>query len=182
MSMDEKFKKIAADPESIKTIFNDLANGGSLITLAQTWEVRYSDLIRWIYEDESRKKLYLAAIDAKQEWAVARLLHEITNISFVDIRKIFNDDHSLKPPHEWPDDVAAAIAGLDVEETFDYEDKKKVQTGWIKKVKLNDKLKAIEMLGRDLGRFVTKHEVTGKLTLEDLVAKANSNDKDQKTQ
>lgn len=160
---------VTSCPDSMDTIFAHLANGGDLITLAQLWNVRYSDLIGWLNEDEGRKKRLMEALTAQQEWAVARLLHEIKKISFIDIRKIFNDDHTIKPPKEWPDDVAAAVAGIEMLEEFEGTGDQRQQVGWTKKLKLIDKLKALELLGKDLGRFVNRTEVSGKVTLEDLV-------------
>jgi len=157
------------DPKTIDTIFDNIANGGSLIDLCELWNCSYVLILRWIYDDVERTKRYQAALDARNEWIVQRLLGELKSLAFVDVRKIFDDNHALLPPDKWPADVARAIAGLDVTEEFDYEDSKKVHTGYLKKVKFYDKLKSIELLGKDLGRFIQKHEVSGKLTLEDLV-------------
>lgn len=172
----ERLTRLKAAPGTMIEIFGHLANGGSLINLCQMWSVRYSDIIYWINEDAARKKLYTEALIAQQEWSINRLLQELRAISFVDIKQIFNEDHSLKPPSEWPDDVAAALAGIEVDEIWEMQESensrkmKKVQIGETKKVKLFDKLKALEMLGRDLGRFTQKIEHSGKLTLEDLVS------------
>lgn len=175
-SLDERTSELQSDPGTMLTIFKHLANGGSLINLCKTWDVRYSDFMLWINQDEGRKKLYHEGLEAQQAWAVDRLLQEIRAISFIDIRLIFNEDHSLKPPSEWPDDVAAALAGIEVDEIWEMQPQedsnrmRKVQIGETKKIKLLDKLKALEMLGRDLGRFTQKIEHSGKLTLEDLVS------------
>ena len=45
-----------------------------------------------------------------------RVLKEIARPAFLDIRKAFNADGSLKPIHDLDDDTAAAIAGLEVSE------------------------------------------------------------------
>lgn len=169
-SLDERTSELQSDPGTMLTIFKHLANGGSLINLCKTWDVRYSDFMLWINQDEGRKKLYHEGLEAQQAWAVDRLLQEIRAISFIDIRQIFNEDHSLKPPSEWPDDVAAALAGIEVNELQEHDGQKMVKIGEVKKIKLLDKLKALEMLGRDLGRFTQKIEHSGKLTLEDLVS------------
>lgn len=166
------------DPKTIDTIFAHIANGGSLIDLCSTWRVRFSDIMDWIYTDESRRKRYEDALEASKSWMISRLLQELRALSFIDVRKVFNDDHSLKPPSEWPDDVAAAISSIEVSEEWDKdEDNNRVKIGEIKKLKVYDKLRAIEMLGRDLGRFVNKVEHSGKLTLEDLITSSKDEKK-----
>lgn len=167
--LDLRTSEIINDPNTIDVIFKHLANGGSLINLCKTWNVRYSDIIFWIHQSDERKKAYHEGLEAQKAWGIERLLQEIRSISFVDIRKIFNEDHSLKPPSEWPDDVAAAIAGIETDELFEGMGKERSRVGETKKIKMFDKLKALEMLGKDLGRFTQKIEHSGKLTLEDLV-------------
>jgi phage terminase small subunit len=45
-----------------------------------------------------------------------RVLREIANVAFLDPRRIFAEDGSLLSPHEWPDDIAAAVSSIDVVE------------------------------------------------------------------
>lgn len=172
MNRRQRFEVIKADPETPDIIYRHMANGGSLITYCEMMNVDFCDVTKWL--NAEHMEVFNNANEALRQWEIHRLLQEIKAISFVDIRKIFNEDHSLKSPSEWPDNIASALAGIDVAEIWDNEadadgKKHKVQIGEIKKIKLFDKLKALEMLGKDLGRFVTKHEVSGKLTLEELV-------------
>lgn len=172
MTPRQRFEILKQDPETPDKIYRHMANGGSLITYASMMGVDFCDVLKWLSNEHG--KVYDDANEALRQWEINRLLHEIKAISFVDIRQIFNEDHSLKSPSEWPENVAASLSGIDVAEIWDTEPdadgkKRKVQIGEIKKIKLFDKLKALEMLGKDLGRFATKHEITGKLTLEDLV-------------
>lgn len=146
------------DPKTIDTIFDNIANGGSLIDLCELWNASYVLILRWIYDDAIRTKRYQDALDARNEWVVQRLLSELKSLAFVDVRLLFDEKHKLLPPEKWPVDVARAIAGIDADATG------------VTKVKLYDKLKSIELLGKDLGRFIQKHEVSAKVTLEDLVA------------
>lgn len=175
-TMKERFNRKINEPDTMETICGDTANGGSLIKLAETWNIRYSDILLWVHADELRKKLYHEALDARNEWTVHRLLDELRSLSFINARLLFDENHALLTPDKWPDDICRAISSIEVDEIWDEDagfeaggKKKKVQIGETKKLKLYDKLKAIELLGKDLGRFISKHEVTGKLTLEDLV-------------
>lgn len=112
-----------------------------------------------------------------------RVLTEMARISFSDIRKIFNEDHSLKQPSEWDDETAAAVAGVEVFEEFFGRGNDRTLIGHTKKLKIFDKTKTLEQLGKHLKLFTEKHEVTGKdgnpieatVSLLDLVKRANGN-------
>lgn len=91
------------------------------------------------------KKIKIAS---KLEITQERTMQEIGRIAFQDARKFFNEDGSLIPIHELDDDAAAAIAGMDIEELFEYEDGVKNKIGNLKKIKRYDKTKALEMLAK----------------------------------
>ena len=74
-----------------------------------------------------------------------RIIGEIAKIVFSDIRKVFNEDGSIKLPHEWSVDIASAIASFDV-----IESKSGVRTT---RIKLWDKNSAIEKAMKHLGLF-----------------------------
>lgn len=74
-----------------------------------------------------------------------RIIGEIAKIVFSDIRKVFNEDGSVKMPHEWPADIASVIASFDV-----IESKSGIKTT---RVKLWDKNSAIEKAMKHLGLF-----------------------------
>lgn len=76
-----------------------------------------------------------------------RVLQELGRLAFVDIRKAYNADGSLKPLHELDDDTAAAIAGMDVTEIGSGDD----AIGFVKKIKLSDKKGALDLVMRHLG-------------------------------
>lgn len=88
-----------------------------------------------------------------------RVLKELAAIGFHDARTLFGDGGSLKPPAEWDDDTAAAIAGLEVEELFDGRGDEREHIGTLRKIKRNDKVKALELLGRHLKMFTERVEI-----------------------
>lgn len=92
-----------------------------------------------------RKKLML------QDAGVStfRMLQELAWIAFADIRQVYKDDGTLKNISELPEEVAAAIDGLETEEIFDL--KTGALLGYGKKVKMNSKLRALELLMRFKG-------------------------------
>jgi phage terminase small subunit len=99
----------------------------------------------------------------KLEISGEKVLAEIAKIAFLDPRKFFNPDGSPRDIADLDDDTAACVAGLEVVEMFDGSqgDQKHV-TGLVKKIKLSDKLKALELYGRYHKLFTDKLEATGK--------------------
>ncbi|MGD9599913.1 MAG: terminase small subunit [Steroidobacteraceae bacterium] len=91
-----------------------------------------------------------------------RVITEVARLAFADLRKLFDPlNGELLPPAQWPDELAAAVASIEVEELMGGTGPERVQIGWTKKVKLWDKPKSLEMLGRHLKLWVERHEHTG---------------------
>src|SRR5271168_333518 len=76
-----------------------------------------------------------------------RVIQEIAKIAFFDPRKLFNGDGSLKLISEIDDHSAASLAGLEVCELFEGAGGQKHAYGLLKKVRVADKSKSLEMLG-----------------------------------
>jgi len=70
------------------------------------------------------------------------VIEKLRRIVEADPRRLFNEDGTPKRVVDIPDDVACAVAGLEVGDSV--------------KVRLNDRLKAIELLGRHLGMFLDR--------------------------
>jgi phage terminase small subunit len=97
-----------------------------------------------------------AKVLKRHEITVDRVLRELGRVAFFDIRCIFTDDGNLKGPHDLDDDTAAVVAGLEVEELWEGRGEDREQIGRLHKVKLADKLRALESLARHLGMFAGK--------------------------
>jgi phage terminase small subunit len=80
-----------------------------------------------------------------------RIAQELARIGFMDIRNIFDENGVLKSPDNWPDDEAAAIAGLESEQIFEGFGEERTWTGYLKKVKLSDKRAALDSLSKLMG-------------------------------
>lgn len=80
-----------------------------------------------------------------------RVLTELARVAFSDLRKLYNEDGSLKLPSEWDDDEAAAIAGVEVLKEFSGRGEDRTLVGFTKKVRVFDKIKALELLSKHLG-------------------------------
>ena len=97
------------------------------------------------------------------------VLRGISRLANSDLRKFYDQEGNLRPIHTLPDDVAAAIAGIEiVTKTIPGSDP--VEVEHVVKIKLWDKTRALEMAGKYKKLFTEKVEHSGKVTLEELVA------------
>jgi len=176
MTQIEREFSFFSDHETIDKICLFIAEGGSLIDVAALHQIRYTTIKKWIEQDAYRLDLYNKALEDRKEWARERILKEIKELSYFDIRKVLADDGSVLPPKDWPDEVAKAIVGMDVSDLFEGKGEERIQTGILKKIKFIDKVKAIEMQAKNLKLLTEQVEHIGSLTLSDLVTKSFSDD------
>jgi len=161
------------DKLDMDLIIGHVANGGSLIDLCESIEVRYSDAMLWVIKDPVRNELYKSAIRAREEWFVQNVLLELSRVINVDIRKAFNADGTMKQVTEMPVEIAKAVASVEVEEIWSGGSKNRIKVGETKKIKFWNKMPALEMLGKNLKMFIDRVEHGGLVSLEQLVARSN---------
>lgn len=89
-----------------------------------------------------------------------RVIKEFAKIAFLNPKNLFDDDGCLKDISEIDDITAGAIAGIEVFEEYQGYGEDREYIGRTKKIKIADKVKALENLGRHLGIFKDKLEVT----------------------
>ena len=96
-----------------------------------------------------------------------RALREAARLAYSDVRVLFDDAGRLKPIKEWPDDLAAAIGGVEVvRRNIDSGDGK---TDDVIKVKVWDKNAALDRLFKHLGLLTERVEVTLKGEIENRI-------------
>lgn len=107
----------------------------------------------------------------KYKATVERTIDELSNIAFLDIIDIFDEDGKLRPVGDIPERARRAIAGIEVSEIFTGFGDAKSKIGELKKVKLCSKEKALELIGRHLKMFVDKLEVSADESFAELILK-----------
>lgn len=93
-----------------------------------------------------------------QDYVLARMVE----IDQMDVLDIMTDDMALKPVKDWPRVWRQYLSGFDLAEMFEGRGDEREMVGIMKKIKWPDKIKNLELLGRHLGMFKDKVEVTGK--------------------
>lgn len=91
----------------------------------------------------------IAERSKKNEITADRVLQELAAIAFSDIRKIFDDKNDLREISKIDDETAKAISSIEVE--VDKVGNRVFST--TKKIKLNDKLRALQLVGNHIGMF-----------------------------
>lgn len=101
-------------------------------------------------------------IDA--DWLLERLADEAE----ADVADLYTDEGSLRPVNQWPEIWRKGlVAGLDVHQEYSYEDGKRIPDGLIMKVKLSDRIKRLELIGKhvNIQAFKDKIEHSGSIDL-----------------
>jgi phage terminase small subunit len=99
-----------------------------------------------------------AQVDA--DWLLGRLEIEAN----ADLADLYDEKGALKPVKDWPLIWRQGlIAGVETAQEFEEVDGRKVQTGLVHKVKISDRAKRLELIGRHrrVGAWIEKHEHTG---------------------
>lgn len=90
---------------------------------------------------------------------VVDLLEVGKKLVFADIRKLFDERGRMLHPTEWPDDVAPAVAGMDITEEWGRdEDGKPERQGTTKKVRMIDKSGPLFKLLDFMSHRLPQHE------------------------
>ena len=93
--------------------------------------------------------------------AAADVVQAAAKLAFADIRKVFDDRGQLLEPSQWPDEIAQAIASVDVQTS-------KPRGGAVEhvaKIRTWDKTKALALLAKVMGMIEERHHHSHEITL-----------------
>jgi phage terminase small subunit len=132
-----------------------IANGHNAtqaaITAGFSAKTAYSQGQRLLNNVEVRRQLAEAAQKVAEASGLTaeRALRELARVIHFDVRRLYRPDGTLKSPAELDDDTRAAIANFEVDEM-------KVDGAVVRrtiKIKLSDKIRALEIAMRHLGLY-----------------------------
>ncbi len=92
-------------------------------------------------------------IEKRTEVTQDMVIKELAKIAFMDIRKLYTENGQLRNVADIDDYTAGAISSLETLEEYDGYGDDREKIGDTQKVKLLDKTKALELLGKHLGMF-----------------------------
>lgn len=92
------------------------------------------------------------------------VLKELAKVGFSDLRNVFTREGHIIDPQDWDDDTAGAVSSLEVirKPSAERDEDGNQAFEYVHKFKVWDKVSALEKVGKHLGMFPNKHEVTGK--------------------
>ncbi len=137
--------------------------GGYLTDWADEHGVEPHQVHQWIAATPERRAIYDAAsYDQAEAWRtdLRQRMHALTRYDARDL--VDPDTGALLPPSAWPEGIALAVVGLKVS-----------GTGAVT-VKLSDRLRAMELLGRDLGLFRERVDVSVTINVADKLKAARA--------
>jgi phage terminase small subunit len=84
---------------------------------------------------------------------VDRVLREAACIAFLDPRDFYDEDGNLRAINEMPESAARAVAGFEVEEAFERDERGKMAPSGalLRKIRFAPKTPALDLLARHLG-------------------------------
>lgn len=92
-------------------------------------------------------------IEKRTEVTQDMVIKELAKIAFLDIRKLYTENGQLKNVADIDSDTAGAISSLETLEEYEGYGDDREKIGDTQKVRLLDKTKALELLGKHLGMF-----------------------------
>lgn len=147
--------------ESMDDIVRHISMGGSLTSYCETMGYSLSTVKGFIFADRGRREAYEAA-RKEQAFAVRdKIIDQLIDITDADLTSIVRNGEVL-PPSEWPESVRRACQQMNIGRTKD---------GDITlNIKLPDKLKATELLGKAFAVWTEKIQVDGKIDLAAVIS------------
>lgn len=100
-------------------------------------------------------------IEKKVFITAERVVQELARLATFDVRKIYNEQGAMKHPHEFDDDTAAAVAGIDIFEEYEGFGKDREKIGETKKIRTSDKVRSLEILAKHFKLVTEKVEHSG---------------------
>lgn len=101
---------------------------------------------------------------AKADLTAVRVLEEMRRLAFSDVRQLFDEQGNLRPIHTLTPEQSACIAGLEV--IIKNAKAGDGVTDTVHKVKVWDKPKVLDMLGKHFGILTEQVQHTGTLKIQ----------------
>lgn len=84
-----------------------------------------------------------------------RILQALETMTYADATGFYDDNGDLLPPSEWPEELRILVSGIEQTEVVDPAGNRRI----VRKIKLIDKMRAVEMLAKHKALLTDKVEV-----------------------
>jgi phage terminase small subunit len=108
------------------------------------------------------------------------IVRELLNTATINLRDAYDQKGNLLPIEDMPEPLQKAIAEIKTEELFDGRGEEREHIGTAKTIKIADRLRALELLGKHLKMFTDVHEIPGLESLAEAIKQARMRTKDAK--
>ncbi len=152
-----KLKSVLSHPTLLERLCLFVTGGGSPLDFAEQLGIKYAHLMRWVRQNKDRSLEFNEALTDRDEHTKQSMLDVLNTISMFDIRKLYDDAGNLKPIKDWPEEASKVVNSI-------------TPGKFGTTLKLDPRMNAMELFGKDKGWFVQQHKVTGEVTLIDLIA------------
>lgn len=119
-------------------------------------------------EEILRKPEIQKAIDRELEKQIKKadltaedVINGLRQIAFCNLSKAYDKDGNLLHPHDMPEDLQMSLQALETDEIFRGRGVLRTKMGETRKIKLADKVRSLEALGRYFKLFTDKIEQSG---------------------
>ena len=179
-----RHREFEADPDAWHDLLRHVAAGESPGHACDRLGLNLFELNAWIRSDPnkdhltSRMGMMDEALVSRTEALRWKMEDQLQAIATCDVRVLFGENHQLLPASDWPPEVGMAVAGVDLQDLFEMVEaasghgKEKVLIGYLKKIKVWDKLGAIDKLGKFHGLGQDKDVKKIAESLESLLARS----------
>lgn len=100
------------------------------------------------------------------------VIRELLNSALIDLKDAYDSEGNLLPIEDMPEPLRKAIVEIRTEELFDGRGEDREHIGTAKTIKIMDRFKSLEALGRHLKMFTDLHEIPGLDNLAEELKKA----------
>ncbi len=150
----------------VDTSLDHIRQGGTLTSSARALNLTYNQLLSFIRQ-EDREDDYQQALSDRCNYISERVLDELLCLATYNVGDLYDENNNPKKLQDLPNNLKRAVKSIRQNEVG-------------AELKFEDKLKAIELLGKTTGMFkdTIKHEVQ---TLETLITESMENGNDSST-
>lgn len=108
------------------------------------------------------------------EMSASQVLTELARIASADIGLAYNEDGTLKPLSEIPEDVRRAMSGIDIEKKYERNGRDVEHVADVVRAKFWDKTKALDLIGKHHKLFTEKIDLNARVTLAQMIEESIS--------